>query len=163
MAFFISVKQNLSYAWSLGPHTLVKLTLNGIFISLKQNISYTWSLGPHTLVKLTLNGIFISVKQNLNYAQSLRPHTLIKLTPNDIFISTELNLSNLIKLLKRLAMCCYLFLSRIDWPQFKTACNSNKLKKNKINKKRYKVKTLRVTNKLKKKFNSLITRKLHNK
>ena len=89
MAVFISVKQNLSYAWSLGPHTLVKLTLNGIFISVKQNLNYVWSFAPHTLVKLTLDGIysfFLSIKQNLSYAWLLGSHTLGKLTFYDIFL-----------------------------------------------------------------------------
>ena len=57
-SFFLSVKQNLGYAWLLGPHTLGKLTFNSIFISVKQNLSYAWFLGPHTLGKLTLNDIF---------------------------------------------------------------------------------------------------------
>ena len=74
-SFFISVKQILNYVRSLGPHTWVKLTLNGIFVSVKQILSYVRSLGPHTWVKLTLNGIFISVKQILSYVRSLKPHT----------------------------------------------------------------------------------------
>ena len=65
---FISVKQNLSHAWFLGPHALGKLTLNDIFIIVKQNLSHAWFLGPRALRKLTLNDIFISVKQNLSHA-----------------------------------------------------------------------------------------------
>ena len=59
--FFISVKQNLNYAWSLEPHILVKLTLNDIysfFPSIKQNLSHAWLLRPHALAKLILIGIF---------------------------------------------------------------------------------------------------------
>ena len=47
------------------------------------------SLGPYTLVKLTLNDIFISVKQILGYVRSLKPHTWVKLTPSGIFISVK--------------------------------------------------------------------------
>ena len=44
-----------------------KLTLNENFISVKQNLSHVWFLGPYALGKLTLNDNFISVKQNLNH------------------------------------------------------------------------------------------------
>ena len=91
---FISVKQNFSHAWFLGPHTLGKLTLNNIFISIKQNLSHAWFLESHALEKLTLNDIFISVKQNLSHAWFLGPHTLGKLTLNDIFISVKQNSSH---------------------------------------------------------------------
>ena len=46
----MSVKQNLSYVRLLGPHALVKLTLNDIysfFLSVTQNLSYVRLLGPH--------------------------------------------------------------------------------------------------------------------
>ena len=65
-----ALNRPISHAWSLGPHILVKLTLNGIFISVKQNLSYVWSLVSHTLVKLTLNDIysfFPSIKENLSH------------------------------------------------------------------------------------------------
>ena len=39
---YLSVKQNLNYAWLLGPHALGKLILPIIFLSVKQNLSHAW-------------------------------------------------------------------------------------------------------------------------
>ena len=58
----LSVKQNLSYAWLLEPHTLDKLILPDIYLSVKQNLNYAWLLGSHALGKLKLPIIFLSIK-----------------------------------------------------------------------------------------------------
>ena len=48
---------------------LGKLILPNIYLSVKQNLSYAWLLGrPHALGKLILPDIYLSVKQNLSYA-----------------------------------------------------------------------------------------------
>ena len=57
--YLLDIKQNLSYAWLLGPYALEKLILNDIFLSVKQNLSHAWLLGPHTLEKLTLYDIYL--------------------------------------------------------------------------------------------------------
>ena len=102
LAYFLSIKYNLSYVKLFGLYTLVKLTLNDIylfFVSVKQNLNYVRLFGPHTLVKLTLNDIYLfllSVKYNLSYVRLLEPHTLVKLILNDIyslFLSVKQNLS----------------------------------------------------------------------
>ena len=68
---FLSVKQNFSYVWFLGPPALGKLILPIVFLSVKQNLNYVWFLGPHALDKLTLKDIYsfyLSIKQNLSHA-----------------------------------------------------------------------------------------------
>ena len=44
-----------------------KLIFNDIFLSVKQNLSHVWLIGPHALGKLTLYDIFLNVKQNLSH------------------------------------------------------------------------------------------------
>ena len=66
--YLLSIKQNLSYAWLLGPHAMDKLILIDIYLSIKQNPSYAWFLGPHALGKLILTNIYLSIKQNFSYA-----------------------------------------------------------------------------------------------
>ena len=63
----LSIKQNLGYAWFLGPHTLGKFILSIIYLNVKQNLGHIWFLGPLTLGKLTLS-IPLSVKQNISHA-----------------------------------------------------------------------------------------------
>ena len=60
----LNIKQNLSYAWFLGPHTLGKLILLNKYSSAKQNLGYAWFLGPLTLGKLALLSISLGVKQS---------------------------------------------------------------------------------------------------
>ena len=67
---FLSVKQNLSHAWLLGPHALGKLILNDIFLNIKQNFSYVWFLRPHALGKLIFNDIFLSINKTLDMPDS---------------------------------------------------------------------------------------------
>ena len=57
----LNIKQNLSYAWFLGPHTLGKLIFLVICLSIKQNLVHAWLLGSHTLGKLILI-ICLSIK-----------------------------------------------------------------------------------------------------
>ena len=60
----LSIKQNLNYAWILGPYTLDKLILTDIIVlSIEQNLSHAWSFGPHALSKLALS-IYFSKCQN---------------------------------------------------------------------------------------------------
>ena len=49
---YLSIEQNLSYAWLIGPHALDKLILHDIYLSIKQNLSHTWLFGSYTLGKL---------------------------------------------------------------------------------------------------------------
>ena len=49
----LSVKQNLSPAWLLGPQAKGKLTISGILSSVKQNLSLAWLLEPQAKGKLT--------------------------------------------------------------------------------------------------------------
>ena len=64
----LSIKQNLSHAWSLRPHTLNKLILQFILLSIKQILGHAWSLESCTLGKLILQFISLSIKQNLSHA-----------------------------------------------------------------------------------------------
>ena len=57
---FLSVKQNFSYVWFLGPPALGKLILPIVFLSVKQNLNYVWFLGPFVLGKLILGDIYSS-------------------------------------------------------------------------------------------------------
>ena len=43
---YLSIKQNLSYAWLLGPQVLGKLISIDIYLSIKQNLNYAWLIGP---------------------------------------------------------------------------------------------------------------------
>ena len=70
------IKQNLSYAWLLGPSALGKLILIGIYLSIKLNLGYTWLLGSHALRKLITLFIILSIKLNLGHAWLLGPHAL---------------------------------------------------------------------------------------
>ena len=77
--YLLSIKQNLSYAWLLGPSALNKLILHDIYLSIKQNLGYAWLPGPLALGKLILPNIYLSIKQNLGHAWLLEPRTLGKL------------------------------------------------------------------------------------
>ena len=90
-----NIKQNLSHAWSLGPHTLNKLILQFISLSIKQNLSHARSLGPNTLGKLILLSILLSIKHNFSYTWSLGPHTLGKLILQFFSLSIKQNLSHI--------------------------------------------------------------------
>ena len=79
LIIFLSIKQNLSYAWLLGPPTLNKLILPDIYLNIKQNLGYAWLPGPLALGKLILSNIYLSIKQNLGHAWLLGPRTLGKL------------------------------------------------------------------------------------
>ena len=61
----LSVKQNLSHVWFLGPYTLGKLILPIILLNVKQDLSYVWFIRPPALGKLTLKDIhsfYLSIK-----------------------------------------------------------------------------------------------------
>ena len=53
MPFYLSVKQNPSPAWLLGPQAWVKLITAPFYLSIKQNPSPAWLLGPQAWGKLT--------------------------------------------------------------------------------------------------------------
>ena len=40
----LSIKQNISYAMFLGLHALGKLKVPNIYVSIEQNLSYAWLL-----------------------------------------------------------------------------------------------------------------------
>ena len=68
LLIWLSIKQNISHAWLLEPHTSGKLMFHIIFLSIKQDLGHAWLLGPHALGKLILHIIFLSIKQNLSHA-----------------------------------------------------------------------------------------------
>ena len=52
MQFYLSVKQNPSPAWLLGPQAWGKLTAIQFYLSVKQNPGPAWLLGPLAWGKL---------------------------------------------------------------------------------------------------------------
>ena len=58
LLIYLSIKQNLSHVWLLGPHILGKLILFIIYLNIKKNIGHVWLLEPHTLGKLIFSSYF---------------------------------------------------------------------------------------------------------
>ena len=68
--FYLSIRQNQSLEWILGPQTLGKLMTYGNYLSIRYNQGLEWILGPQTLGKLITYGNYLSIRQNQGSMQS---------------------------------------------------------------------------------------------
>ena len=61
--FYLSIRQNQSLAWILGPQTLGKLMTYGNYLSIRYNQGLKWILGPQTLGKLITYDNYLSLNR----------------------------------------------------------------------------------------------------